>query len=550
MRWTLAFLFLTLMIPSLVLGATPSADRGPVFFPDLGAYHRDVTAATQEAKDWWDQGFTFYYAFNHQEAIESFQKVAELDPDCAMAYYGLALAAGPNINNPVMDEESSKLAYDSVQHALEMESSGVERALIEALATRYAWPAPEDRTELNQAYADAMREVWKQYGNDPDVGALFAESLMDLRPWDLWTDDGTAQPGTDEVMQVLETVMAMAPMHPGANHFYIHTMEASPYPEKAKTSADRLRDLVPGAGHLVHMPGHIDIRLGNYAGAIEANQKGIAADLAYVAATGRGGFYTMYRAHNYHFLAYAAMFDGQKELAVKAARDMIEQVPVELVRAYPDFLDAFLSVPVHVLVRFGMWEELLQEPEPPADLYATVAFWHYGRTVALSSLGRVDEAAAEWEALQKAAAAVPESRLWGNNPMSDVMQIGLLMAEGELEYRRGNVDHAFELLREGVERDDDLRYDEPWGWMQPVRHALGALLVEQGRVEEAEAVYAKDLERHPGNGWALLGLETCQRQRGATQEADATHAAFAKSWERSDIVIHASCYCAGMKMGK
>jgi tetratricopeptide (TPR) repeat protein len=391
-----------------------------------------------------------------------------------------------------------------------------------------------------------MRKVWEKHSNDADAGALFAEALMDLRPWDLWTPEGEPQPGTPEIVELLETVMDLSPLHPGANHFYIHTVEASPHPEKAEASADRLRDLVPGAGHLVHMPGHIDLRLGRYDNAVKANQKGIEADLAYVAATGRGGFYTLYRAHNYHFLAYAAMFDGRRELALKAARDMIDQIPLELVRAYPDFLDAFISVPVHVLVRFGLWEELLKEPKPPADLLATVAFWHYARTVALSSLGRVGEAGKEWEALQKAASEVPESRLWGNNPVKDVLKIGLLMAEGELEYRRQNHDSAFELLREGVERDDALRYDEPWGWMQPVRHALGALLLEQGHTEEAEAVYRRDLELHPQNGWALLGLEECLRKRGAREEANATQAAFRKAWARSDIVIHASCYCAGM----
>jgi tetratricopeptide (TPR) repeat protein len=536
----------SLILAGLVaFSVSQSAEETAIWFEDLGHYHRDVTA-TPEAQKWFDQGFTLYFGFNHEEAIHSFQKAAELDPDCAMAYWGIAISAGPNINNPEMDEAMSKLAYDMSQKALGMQSSGVERDLIEALSQRYVWPAPEDRTEHNQAYADAMREVWAKNPKDADVGALFAEAQMDLRPWDLWLPDGTPQPGALEIAALLEEVLDLAPMHPGANHFYIHTVEASLHPEKAVPSADRLRDLVPGAGHLVHMPGHIDIRLGHYDSAIKANQKGIAADLAYVEATGRGGFYTLYRAHNYHFLAYAAMFDGRRELAMSAARDMIDQIPLELVRLYPDFLDAFLSVPVHVMVRFGMWEEILEEPEPPADLFGSVAFWHYGRTVALSSLGRVEEAAGEWEALQQAAAEVPESRLWGNNPLNDVLKIGLLMAEGEYEYRRGNHDRAFELLREGVERDVALRYDEPWGWMQPVRHALGALLVEQKRFEEAEVEYRKDLKLHPDNGWALLGLEECLRQRGANKEAAEVHAAFVESWKRADVVIKASCYCAGV----
>jgi len=540
------------ILPFLVALATVShaqaaADRDPVLFDDTGRYHREIATSSPEAQIWFDQGLTFCLGFNHEEAILSFEKALDLDPDCAMAAWGIAYASGPNINNMEMDEEASRRAWDMTQKAMALKSSGAERDLIEALSKRYAWPAPEDRAPYEQAYADAMAGVWAKYPKDADIGTLYAEALMDLRPWDLWTPAGQAQPGTQKIVALLEDVLKMAPEHPGANHFYIHTMEASTTPGKAEVSADRLRDMVPWEGHLVHMPAHIDLRLGHYDKAILANEKGVAADLAYVNATGRGGFYTLYRAHNYHFLAYAAMFDGQRAKAIQAAREMIEQIPLDLVRAYPDFLDAFLSVPTHVLVRFGMWEDLLKEPEPPADLYATVAFWRYGRVVALSSLGRVDEAAQEWDLLQKAAAAMPDTRLWGNNPAKDVLDIGLLMAEGELEYRRGNHDHAFELLRLGVEKDDALRYDEPWGWMQPVRHALGALLLEQGRVKEAEAVYRKDLEMHPGNGWALLGLESCQKASGDGDVA-ATHAAFEKAWARSDIVIHASCYCAGMGM--
>ena len=493
MRWTLAFLFLTLVIPSLAETATPAADRGPVWFPDLGRYQRGVTAASQEAKDWWDQGFTFYYAFNHQEAIESFQKVAELDPDCAMAYYGNGPGRRAQHQQPGHGRGQLEAGLRlRAARAGDGRRPGWSAALIEALAHRYAWPAPEDRTELNQAYADAMREVWTQYPDDPDVGALLRRvadgpaSLGSLDPRRGGpAGDGRGHAGAGDGDGHGPHASRGEPLlHPHHGGVAVPGEGQGPRPTACGTWS-------PGPATWCTCPGTSTSAWGTTPAAILANQKGIAADLAYVAATGRGGFYTLYRAHNYHFLAYAAMFDGQKALAVQAARDMIEQIPLELVRAYPDFLDAFLSVPVHVLVRFGMWEELLQEPEPPADLYASVAFWHYGRTVALSSLGRTDEAAAEWEALQKAAAAVPESRLWGNNPMSDVVEIGLLMAEGELEYRRGNVDRAFELLREGVKRDDDLRYDEPWGWMQPVRHALGALLVEQGRMDEAEAVYAQ-----------------------------------------------------------
>jgi tetratricopeptide (TPR) repeat protein len=504
-----------------------------------------VTTGSPEARRYFDQGMVLYYGFNHEEAIRSFEEAATLDPGCAMAFWGAAISAGPNINNTAMTEESSKAAYDALQQAraLAARVSPLERDLIEALAHRYAWPVPESRRELDVAYADAMREVWRAHPDDVNAGALFAESMMDLRPWDLWTSEGEPQPGTEEIIGTIEKVFALAPDHIGANHFYIHTMEASPHPERAMAAADRLRDRVPGAGHLVHMPSHIDIRTGRYNEAVTANQRAIEADLRYVERTGRGGFYTIYRAHAYHFLAYAAMFEGRRALAMSAARDMIGRIPLELVREYPDFLDSFLAVPVHVMVRFGLWEELLQEPRPAEDLLATMAFWHYGRTIALSALGKVEEAQKELEEFEKSFAAVPESRLVGNNTALTVLELGRLMAQGELEYRRGNHEHAFELLREAVRKDDALKYDEPWGWMQPIRHALGALLLEQGKIEEAEAVYREDLKLHPGNGWALHGLAECLRRANRQEEAEQIDAAFRDAWARSDITIHASCYC-------
>ncbi len=523
---------------------TPQAPARPKveLRADLAGFHRAVRTSSPEAQRYFDQGLTLYYGFNHEAATASFAEAAALDPKCAMAYWGQALSAGPNINNPTMDEAASKAAWDALQNASARgaETTPVERDLITALSARYAWPVPQDRHALDVAYADAMRAVWKAHSGDADVGALFAESLMDLFPWKLWTAEGEPSPVTQEVAATLEKVIALVPDHPGANHFYVHAMEASPAPEKALAAANVLRTRIPGAGHLVHMPCHIDIRLGHYDEAIEANLKAIAADRPWVSA---GGFYTIYRAHNYHFLAYAAMFAGRRELAIRAARDMVAQVPLELVRAYPDFLDALLGVPYHVMVRFGMWDELLAEPAPPADLQVATAFWRYGRTIALAALGRVPEAEREMAAFRAACAAVPESRLVGNNPARTVLGIGLAMAAGELAFRKGEDGHAFDLLREAVKDDTALAYDEPWGWMMPARHALGALLLERGRVAEAEAVYRADLRLHPMNGWALNGLAECQRREGREREAAATTALFRRAWARSDIVINASCFC-------
>ncbi len=525
--------------------ARPPADTAePALRDDLSGYHRSVSTKSPLAQRYFDQGLTLFWGFNHAAAIASFQRAAELDPQCAMAQWGQAISLGPNINLPMyLDDEQARAAWDALQRArkLAKRAAPVERALIEALAVRYAYPAPADLSELNAAYAAAMRGVWRAYPNDPDVGALYADAMMNLRPWDLWKKNGEPQPGTPEIMATLETVLEMAPDHPGACHFYIHTCEASPFPQLALPAADRLRDRVPGAGHLVHMPSHIDIRLGRYAEVIEANQKAVAADNEWTAS--QGGIYAFYRAHNYHFLAYGAMFEGRRQLALEAARGVEEQIPLELVREMPDFLDAFLAVRYHVRVRFGQWEQMLSEPMPPQDMVATTAFWRYGRTVALASLGRVEEAGAELAELKRAHEAVPESRLLGNNTVRSVLEVGLPLAEGEFEYRRGNHERAFALLRQAVERDDALHYDEPWGWMMPARHALGALLLEQARLPEAEVVYREDLRRHPGNGWALNGLAEVLRLTGRPAEAQQVEALFAAAWERSDIKIAASCFC-------
>lgn len=538
-------MFSNLLLVLVIIGCQNQDHQTPLvpLYDGLSKYHRSVTTNFEEAQEYFDQGLALYYGFNHEAAILSFQQAIVLDSNCVMAWWGQAISSGPNINNPEMDSIAKIAAWETLLKAQEhLEgASPVEQGLITALSKRYAWPPPENRQVLDSAYAASMGELYSAFPDDQDVAVLYADALMNLRPWDLWTSDGIQQPGTDEVMATLESVLEKQPDHPGACHFYIHTMEASPYPEKALPAANILRNRIPGAGHLVHMPSHIDIRLGHYEDAIIANSKAIIADSIWAPA---GGFYTMYRAHNYHFLAYAAMFDGQKELAVSASNTMIDQIPLELVREFPDFMDGFIAVPTHVMVRFGMWEELISQPKPPEDLYLTVAFWHYGRTVAFAALSRVDEGTEEYKALLNAYEQVPDSRLIGNNPGKTVLDIGLLMAKGELEYRKENYDEAFELLRQAVQKDDELRYDEPWGWMMPIRHSLGALLLEQGQYEEAMDVFNADLELHPNNGWALKGLASCYHQTGQHQEAKIAEQLFDESWSRSDIHIKAACFCS------
>jgi tetratricopeptide (TPR) repeat protein len=520
----------------------PSVEPVTPLRSDLAAMHREITTDSPEAQKYFDQGLVLYYGFNHDAAIASFKQAAAYDPGCAMAYWGQAISAGPNINNTFMDSAAARLAWENVRKARELSphTTAFEQALISALTARYAWPRPEDRRSLDVAYADSMRTVWRRFPHDADAGALFADAMLILRPWDLWLPNGEPQPGTPEIVATLEQVLSFAPAHIGACHFYIHTMEASHRPGKALAAADSLRGRVPGAGHLLHMPSHIDVRLGRYEEVIEANLRGITSDSTWLS---QAGFYAFYRAHNFHFLAYGAMFEGRKQLAMKAARDMVNTIPVEVVREYADFLDGFIAVPTHVMVRFGLWEELLAEPAPPADLVGTTAFWRYGRTVALSALGRVKEAGVELKVFKAACAAVPESRLIGNNTVRKVLDVGLPMAEGEYEYRRGNYTKAFRLLSLAVQRDDSLRYDEPWGWMMPIRHSLGALLLEQGKIPEAERVYRDDLAIHPNNGWALKGLAECLHRTGRHEEAEQTDEKFQAAWARSDIALKASCFC-------
>jgi tetratricopeptide (TPR) repeat protein len=408
---------------------------------------------------------------------------------------------------------------------------------------RYTSPPPADRKELDRAYAHAMRSIYEQHGTQPDIAALFAESLMDLRPWDLWQSDGQAQPETPEILAVLERLLNHHPLHTQGNHLYIHAVEASPRPERAVPAAQCLGALAPAAGHLVHMPSHVFVRVGRYEEAAEANRRAIVADQSIIARTGRTGFYEIYRAHNFHFLTYAAMFAGREAEALDAARSLLRELPLEVVQQMPQFLEGFLGTPYEVLLRFGKWEQMLAEPEPPAWQKSARALWHCGRGVAFAATGAIESAQGERDAYRTAVAAVPESWTFGNNPTRAVLAVGDAFLDGEIEFRAGNHAAAFAALRLAVQRNDALRYDEPWGWLMPPRHALGALLLEAGHVAEAAAVYRDDLDRNPDNGWALHGLAECQRREGRTAEAAATEQRFTKAWQHATVRITASCYC-------
>jgi tetratricopeptide (TPR) repeat protein len=533
----------------LLLAATLCAEPArPPLFEGLGNHRRAVTTSSPEAQRYFDQGLVWAFAFNHDEAIRSFDEAARLDPDCAMAYWGIALCHGPHINNPVMPEARSKAAWEALEKALAKrgKASPVERALIEALARRYADPAPQDRVPLDQAYAAAMKEVWSANRGDADIGHLYAESLMDLQPWDLWEKDGKPKGNTLEILAVLEAAISADPAHPGANHLYIHAVEASPFPAKGVPSADRLRDSVPGAGHLVHMPSHIDVQVGEWAKAAAANEKAIEADRRYREVSPRQEFYRVYMAHNHHFLAFASMMRGRSAEALRAAREMIAGVPAEFGAANAALVDPYLGIAIESLMRFGRWDDVLGEPEPPAIFPISRAKRLFARAAALGAKGLAAEARAEQAKFREAAAKVPAEAMMAINPAPKVLRIADLMLEGELLFREGRIDDSVKSLAEAVALEDELQYMEPPDWIQPVRHTLGAVLLKAGRVEEAEAVYRKDLEVWPENGWSLFGLWKCLEARGSDEAADAKRR-FDRTWAGADCEICATCLCVPME---
>ena len=542
--------FLSVSLSLLALAGCQTSslvDPTPVHYR-IGEVHRTVTTDSPEAQLWFDRGLAMRYNFNTEEAVACFQRALAADPDCAMAHWGVAYSLGTNYNSPVMDAAASQAAYEATQAALAAIERGgataAERDLIGALEARYAWPAPEDRSQLEADYAEAMRAVHAAHPDDADVAALTGEALMQLRPWGLWSPEGEAAPETPAIRAVLEPALERWPDHPALCHLYIHAMEAGPEVDRATASAERLEQAADGMGHLTHMPSHIYVWTGRYDDVVRTNLEAVELDDAYAEHAGMENFYTAYRIHNYHFVAYGAMWEGRGELALEYAERLKDQIPDTLLAMAPDLLDVFHATRYHVLVRFGMWDAILAEPEPAGEYQeATRAVWRYARGIALASLGRVDEARAELAAFRAAREAVPETRILFNNPVASILSVADKVLEGELLYRQGDHERAFELLREGVALDRRLNYDEPWGWMEPAAHALGALLTAQGRYAEAEALYRENLERYPENGWALHGLAECLRGLDRPDEAAAVAERFDRAWARADVEIPGSCYC-------
>ena len=541
---------------------------------DVGSYSRPVTTASSAAQRWFDRGVNWCFGYHHEEAVRCFEKALEIDPSCAMAHWGVGYAAGPNYNYPwELQDPAGKAAalaraYDSASAALALSDrvTASERALIEALPARYPQRNPiDDQRPWNDAFANAMRLAHQAHPDDLDVRAIFVEAILNRTPWRMW-DLRTGEPapgaGTIEAREVLESAFRDLPGamdHPGLLHLHVHLMEMSPHPEVALVTGDRLRDLSPDMGHLTHMPTHIDIQCGHYRDAMLWNQKAIVADRKFYDRAGPMNFYSGYRVHNYHFAAYGAMFLGQYAPAIDAANELIETTPEEMLRIpsppMADFFESYASIRQHVLIRFGKWHEIVaQELPDDRELYCTTtAMIHYAKGVAHAALGEVTAAEAEQVLFREAAKRVPKSRYLHNVPCVQLLAVAEETLTGEIAYRRGEYDAAFTHLRAAIALEDALPYDEPWGWMQPIRHALGALLLEQGRAAEAEIVYREDLglggslpraQIHPDNLWALRGLLNCLQRRGEVAEAALIRQRVDCAAARADQPVSVSCFCA------
>ncbi len=544
---------------------------------DLGTYCRSITTRSPEAQLWFDRGLNWCYAFHREEALLCFEKVIELDPDCAMGYWGIAYATGPYYNSP-WEKFPRRMLPDVIKEANHngreaqkraAQTSPVEQAVIHALITRFPTPTCEDPALFSQwddAYAQAMRDVYAKFPEDNDVCAWTAEALMCRTPWQLWDlENRKPAEGADtvEAMAIIETTMqrmadAGEAPHPGLLHFYIHIMEMSPEPEKALAVSDTLRPLVPDAGHLVHMPSHIYILCGEYQKALDSNIDAVVADDKYVALHSELGMSTIYRLHNVHFQIYAALFLGQYEKALRAADLIWKTATPEALRhrnpILANYLEAYYGMKVHVYIRFGKWQEIIDAPMPddPELFIVTTALWHYAKGVAYAATGDCDRGAMQQKWFLEAWEKVPERRLIFNNESRDMLKVPDAMLSGELEYRRENYDAAFAHLRRAVELYDTLNYTEPWAWMQPPRHALGALLLEQGHVDEAARVYRADLglddslvrpSQHPGNIWSLRGYAECCKRLGKHEEAAAIEQQVVAAQAVADVAVSSSCFC-------
>lgn len=520
----------------------PSEPIAPLF-DNLGDHHFEITTSSEKTQVYFDQGIRLLYAFNHAEAHRSFREAARLDPECAMAYWGQAISLGPNINDPLPDAERTTKAFEAAGKArnLTAGASKREKALIEALQSRQLQDAEADRQELNVAYRQAMAPVAAKFPDDAEIQTLYAASIMNTMPWNYWNNQGEPNSGTLNAKTSLEMAMELNPDHAGAHHYYIHLVEL-PQPDLAEASADRLGALMPGAGHLVHMPAHIYIRIGRYKDARISNVKAIEADEDYISQCLAQGMYPLtYYPHNIHFLWSAASMEGNSRIALEAAHKTASRVPRDQVKEMP-FMEDFLSVPLLALVRFGAWNEILSTPHPENEHKHVRLIWRYARGLAFVAKGEIDQAQEELEALQELAKDPALETLLANymNPSSLVILVAIHVLSGELVAAQGQMAKAVGLLEKGVEYEEQLIYSEPPAWHIPVRHNLGAVLLQSGQAGEAQAVYEEDLAVNRENGWSLFGLYQSHLMQGNSQRAKEYQKRFNQAWAEADVAITAS----------
>jgi tetratricopeptide (TPR) repeat protein len=545
---------------------------------DLGTHTREITTLSEDAQRWFDQGLNWCFGFNQEEGVACFKKALEFDPECAMAYWGIAYGSGPFYNRPwrhlgnAEADECTKQCFDNITMAVALAENVTpcEQDLINALAARYPIGqrvTHEEFDDWDTAYANALRDVYAKYPEDLDVAALFAEALITRTPWQLWnvkTNQPAAGADTKEAIEVCERAIALAdkknlPQHPGVLHIHIHALEMSPEPQRAMRSADVLGTLSPDAGHLNHMPGHIYVLCGLYDKAKIASEKAIRGDNMFVEYAGPFNFYTTARCHDLHLMMYTCMLLGQYEPALNAANDMCATLTREVlaVGGRPQLaatMEGYYSMKMHVFVRFGKWREILDEPMPEfPELYCvSTAMHHYAKGVANAALGNIADAEVQLKYFDESLARIPADRKFFNNFALNVVAVGRAMLTGELAYRKGDFEQAFEHLRESVTLDDNLEYSEPWVWMHPPRHALGALLMEQGLFDEAEPLYRADLglsgelqrcAQHPDNVWALHGLLECLRNRNEVTLLPTIEEKYRLAASQTDVPVTSSCCC-------
>ena len=517
-------------------------------FEGMGNHTRKISTNSESAQAYFNQALTWAFAFNHDEAIRSLMLAAQQDPECPMTWWGIAYCEGPNYNSPITPERS-KAAFYAIENAKSRieNASEVERALIEALSKRYTFPAAEDRKPLDQAYAAAMGEVWKAYPQDADVGTLYAESLMMLRPWELYSTDGKPVEDTDKIVSTLESVLQLQPDHPGANHLYVHAMEPSQTPERALKAAHALDNLIPASGHLLHMPSHIYVRTGLWNEAIEQNVKALEADQKYLKLSPKQGMQIVYMIHNSHMLAYAAMMSGREKEAMSAARHMWEQTPDEIMTSMGPFFDRWMCSVYDVQKRFGRWDEIIAEPAPPETLPVTTAIWRAHRAIAFAAKKDFTNAEIEYTKFRNARAAIPLAVLEMGGMDDRFLQVSDLFIRGEIALQKEKWTLATELLTDAAAIESTLAYGEPPQWLQPIRHTLGAVYLATNQYAKAEQCYREDLEKWPNNGWSLFGLSKALKGLGKTKAAEEAFANYERNWAKADDPISTSCKCLELK---